>query len=101
MQALAINMRELIRVYGRGHGLALSTVALYGRQLCSALEHLAATGIVHADLKPDNIVVSEGRMTCKVRGHGALACVVLACLHLPLTTCIVCFCSVPSIRTDL
>ena len=29
----------------------------YGKQLFTALQHLHTTGFIHADLKPDNVVV--------------------------------------------
>lgn len=43
------------------HGLAASDVAQLGRQLCSALHYLHRHERIHLDLKPSNIVCSNGK----------------------------------------
>jgi serine/threonine protein kinase len=41
--------------------LSVADTALLGRQLVSALGYLHRNGWVHLDVKPDNVVVQEGR----------------------------------------
>ena len=49
-------LAELIR-QGR---LPLETILRYGRQLASALAHAHDRGVIHGDLKPQNIIVTSG-----------------------------------------
>lgn len=53
-----MNLRELTAKYGRGVGLNVTAVAIYAGQLLVALRHLAACRVLHADIKPDNILVN-------------------------------------------
>lgn len=52
------NLRTVLQRFGRGVGLSLTAVKSYFAQLLAALEHLRTRRIVHADLKPDNILVA-------------------------------------------
>lgn len=54
-----MNLREAIRKFGKDVGINIGAVRLYARQLLVALKHLADLRIVHADIKPDNILVSS------------------------------------------
>ena len=51
---------------GKGIGINLDGVRKYARQLFSALRLLEQLDIVHADLKPDNILVNEALTTLKI-----------------------------------
>ena len=51
------NLRDVLHKFGKGVGLSLPAVRSYFQQLLSALTHLETHGIIHADLKPDNILV--------------------------------------------
>lgn len=51
-----MNLRELTKRYGRGIGLSLGAVRLYAHQMLVGLYHLQACGVLHADIKPDNIL---------------------------------------------
>jgi serine/threonine-protein kinase PRP4 len=53
------NLRTVLQKFGRGVGLSLTAVRSYFAQLLTALHHLQAKGILHADIKPDNILVSS------------------------------------------
>jgi serine/threonine-protein kinase PRP4 len=66
-----MNLRELTKRYGRGIGLSLSAVRIYARQLLVALYHLRNCGVLHADIKPDNILVNERRTIVKVCDFGS------------------------------
>jgi serine/threonine protein kinase/ketosteroid isomerase-like protein len=50
------SLRHVIR---RGGALTLVTAAEIMRQLCAALDEAHESGIVHRDVKPDNIIVRE------------------------------------------
>ena len=52
-----MNLREVLRKYGQNVGLHIKAVRSYSQQLFLALKLLKKTGILHADIKPDNILV--------------------------------------------
>ena len=54
----SMNLREVLRKYGQNVGLHYKAVRSYSQQLFLALKLLKKTGIIHADIKPDNILVS-------------------------------------------
>ena len=54
-----MNLREVLRKYGQNVGLHYKAVRSYSQQLFLALKLLKKTGIIHADIKPDNILVSN------------------------------------------
>lgn len=53
-----MNLRELTLKYGRNVGLNIQAVAIYAGQLLVALRHLQQCRVLHADIKPDNILVN-------------------------------------------
>ena len=52
-----MNLREVLRKYGQNVGLHYKAVRSYSQQLFLALKLMKKTGIIHADIKPDNILV--------------------------------------------
>ena len=66
-----MNLREVIKKYGRSKGLHLQAVQSYAHQLFLALRLLRKCQILHADLKPDNILVNESRSTIKLCDLGS------------------------------
>lgn len=68
--ALDINLRTALKRFGANRGLSLLAVRLYASQLLSALALLKKLSIIHADLKPDNVVVSEDRKLIKLCDFG-------------------------------
>ena len=70
-EAMDMNLRDLTRKYGRGIGLHISAVRAYATQMFIALLHLENCGVLHADIKPDNILVDESRSTIKVCDFGS------------------------------
>jgi serine/threonine-protein kinase PRP4 len=69
-EPMDINLREALKQYGRGKGLSLEAVRSYGMQLFIALNHLKKNRIIHADIKPDNILMSKDTKVVKLCDFG-------------------------------
>lgn len=52
-----MNLREVLKKFGRNIGLKLTAVRAYAKQLFIALKHLRNCGVLHCDIKPDNMLV--------------------------------------------
>ncbi|KAI1300277.1 kinase-like domain-containing protein [Xylaria venustula] len=63
---LSLNLREVLRKFGNNVGINLSATRAYAHQIFVALAHLRRCSIIHADLKPDNILVNETRNVLKI-----------------------------------
>jgi len=70
---LNMNLRDVIKKYGREVGINLKAVRTYAHQMFLALSLLKKCNILHADLKPDNILVNEARNMLKVCDLGSAA----------------------------
>ena len=57
-----MNLREVLKRYGKNVGLHIKAVRSYCQQLLLALKLMKRAGILHADIKPDNILVSHIRV---------------------------------------
>lgn len=57
-EPLCMNLREVLKKYGKDVGLHIKAVRSYALQLFYALKLLRKCNILHADIKPDNILVS-------------------------------------------
>ena len=66
-----INLRELTKKYGAGVGLNLDGVCVYAKQMLVSLHHLKNCGVLHADIKPDNILVNKKRNIVKLCDFGS------------------------------
>lgn len=53
----SMNLREVVKRYGKDVGLNLRAVRAYASQMFLALSLMRKCEIMHADLKPDNILV--------------------------------------------
>lgn len=54
----SMNLREVLKKYGNNVGLHMKAVRSYAQQLLLAMKLLKKCNILHADIKPDNILVS-------------------------------------------
>ena len=57
--AVSINLREVLKKFGRDVGINLRAVRAYAQQMFLGLSLLRKCNILHADLKPDNVLVSS------------------------------------------
>lgn len=53
----SMNLREVLKKYGKDVGLHIKAVRSYSQQLFLAIKLLKRCNILHADIKPDNILV--------------------------------------------
>ena len=70
-ESLSINLREVLKKFGRDIGINLKAVRAYAHQIFMALALMRRCNIMHADLKPDNILVSESRSLLKICDLGS------------------------------
>ena len=54
---LSMNLRDVVKRFGKDVGLNLKAVRAYAHQLFLAMSLLRKCNIMHADIKPDNILV--------------------------------------------
>ncbi|OXM80593.1 serine/threonine-protein kinase PRP4 [Cryptococcus neoformans Bt63] len=72
-ESLSMNLRDVIKRFGKDVGLNMRAVRAYAHQMFLALSLMRKCGIVHADVKPDNILVTENKTTLKVCDLGSAA----------------------------
>ena len=70
-ESLSLNLRDLIKQFGKNVGINIRGVRLYAIHLFLALDLLARNDILHADLKPDNILVNDKHNVAKLADLGS------------------------------
>ncbi|KRY36311.1 Serine/threonine-protein kinase PRP4 -like protein [Trichinella spiralis] len=74
-ESLSLNLREVLKKYGRDVGLHVKAVRSYSHQMLMALRLLRKCEILHCDIKPDNILVNETKLMLKLCDFGS-ACMI-------------------------
>ena len=69
-EGLEMDLRETLKKFGRDIGIRPEAIQVYARQMFLALLHMKNTEVLHADLKPDNILVSADKNMIKVCDFG-------------------------------
>lgn len=70
-ESLSMNLREVVKRFGKDVGINLRAVRTYASQMFLALSLLRKCDIMHADIKPDNILVNESKSVLKVCDLGS------------------------------
>ncbi|KAJ3059069.1 U4/U6 small nuclear ribonucleoprotein prp4 [Quaeritorhiza haematococci] len=70
-ESLSMNLREVLKKFGKDVGLNIKAVRIYAQQLFLSLSLLKKCNIIHADIKPDNILVTESKSTLKLCDLGS------------------------------
>lgn len=70
-ESLHMNLREVLKKFGRNIGINLNAVRAYAKQLFIALKHLRNCGVLHCDIKPDNMLVNEAKNVLKLCDFGS------------------------------
>lgn len=68
---LSINLREVLKKFGRDCGIHLKAVRAYSQQMFLGLSLMRKCNIIHADLKPDNVLVNDERNMLKICDLGS------------------------------
>jgi serine/threonine-protein kinase PRP4 len=65
------SMRDNLKKFGYGKGLGMQATRRYSVQLFKGLHALKKCNIIHADLKPDNILATVGGSSLKIADLGS------------------------------
>ncbi|PKI82687.1 Prp4p [Malassezia vespertilionis] len=70
-ESLSMNLRDVVKRFGKDVGLNLQAVKTYAQQAFVALAHFQRAEIIHADIKPDNMLVNESKTLLKLCDMGS------------------------------
>lgn len=70
-EPMEMNLRDLTRKFGRNKGINIKAVQLFTCQLLIALRHLRRNNVLHADIKPDNILINDKHNKVKLCDFGS------------------------------
>lgn len=66
-----LNLREVVKRYGKDVGINLKAVRAYAHQMFLGLALMKKCNLMHADLKPDNVLVNENHSQLKISDLGS------------------------------
>ena len=66
-----MDLRQVIKKFGKENGLNIKAVRVYAQQLLQALTLLKKVNLIHSDIKPDNILVTENKNILKLCDLGS------------------------------
>lgn len=70
-EPMSMNLRDVVKKFGKDVGLNIRAVRAYAHQLFLALGLLKKTNVMHADIKPDNILVNDQKTVLKLCDLGS------------------------------
>ncbi|KAI7859809.1 kinase-like domain-containing protein [Circinella umbellata] len=70
-ESLSMNLRDVLKKFGKDVGINIKAVRVYAQQLFLSLSLLKRCNILHADIKPDNVLVSESKNILKLCDLGS------------------------------
>ncbi|KAI9146433.1 kinase-like domain-containing protein [Paraphysoderma sedebokerense] len=70
-ESLSMNLREVLKKFGHNVGINIKAVRIYAQQLLLGLSLLKKCNVLHADLKPDNILVNDSKNVLKICDLGS------------------------------
>ncbi|CAH1780416.1 unnamed protein product [Owenia fusiformis] len=70
-ETLSMNLREVLKKYGRNIGLHVKAVRSYTQQLLLSLKLMKRCSILHADIKPDNVLIDNTKLMMKMCDFGS------------------------------
>jgi serine/threonine-protein kinase PRP4 len=70
LESMKQNLRQMVGQLG-GKGISIEWVQMYARQMLVSLSHMKSLNIIHADIKPDNMLVSEDSRVLKLCDLGS------------------------------
>ncbi|KAF2236828.1 kinase-like protein [Viridothelium virens] len=70
-ESLDVDLRSALKIHGKQSGLSIEAIRHFGRQMFLALLLFKQTDILHADLKPDNILLRDASKIIKICDLGS------------------------------
>ncbi|TMW55379.1 hypothetical protein Poli38472_013270 [Pythium oligandrum] len=70
-ESMQMNVREAMKKFGGKGGISLQAVRIFAKHLLIAISHLDTCGIVHADIKPDNVLLDDKQTMIKLCDFGS------------------------------
>ncbi|KAK1942365.1 Serine/threonine-protein kinase PRP4 [Phytophthora citrophthora] len=70
-EPMQMNVREAMKKFGGKGGISIQAVRVFSKHLLIALNHLETCEVIHADIKPDNMLLDEKQTTIKLCDFGS------------------------------